>query len=167
MEAEVSEMIGAGHGERTDDRATCRDSLGHARKDQHGLLAALTRPIFRADSGEQARQRPGGAIAALEGPLPNVASTLADAEEDILALYPSPLRTVAAAQHQPARALQQAIGRRTDVVGIFPDDRSLIRVVGMLGLEQSDEWLVGRRMAVNSYTSWDLTDTQQPVLPRT
>jgi hypothetical protein len=36
------------------------------------------------------------------------------------------------------------IGRRTDVVGIFPDDRSLIRLAGMLCIEQNDEWLVGR-----------------------
>jgi putative transposase len=62
-----------------------RDCLGHARKDQHGLLAALIRPIFQADSGEQARQRLTEAITALEERLPKVAQMLADAEEDILA----------------------------------------------------------------------------------
>jgi transposase-like protein len=36
------------------------------------------------------------------------------------------------------------VGRRTDVVGIFPDDQSLIRLAGMLCIEQNDEWLVGR-----------------------
>jgi hypothetical protein len=36
------------------------------------------------------------------------------------------------------------VGRRTDVVSIFPDDRSLIRLAGMLCIEQNDEWLVGR-----------------------
>jgi hypothetical protein len=36
------------------------------------------------------------------------------------------------------------VGRRTDMVGIFPDDRSLIRLAGMLCIEQNDEWLVGR-----------------------
>ena len=36
------------------------------------------------------------------------------------------------------------IGRRTDVVGIFPDDASLIRLVSMLAIEANDEWLVGR-----------------------
>jgi len=123
-----------------------RDCLGHARKDQHGLLAALIRPIFNADSGGQARERLGEAIARLEGPLPKVARMLADAEEDILAFYALPaahwskLRST-----NPLERFNREIGRRTDVVGIFPDDRSLIRLVAMLCLEQNDEWLVGRR----------------------
>jgi transposase-like protein len=123
-----------------------RDCLGHARKDQHGLLAALIRPIFNADSGTQARERLGEAIGRLEGPLPKIARMLADAEEDILAFYAFPhahwskLRST-----NPLERFNREIGRRTDVVGIFPDDRSLIRLVGMLCLEQNDEWLVGRR----------------------
>jgi putative transposase len=123
-----------------------RDCLGHARKDQHGLLGALIRPIFQAESGEQARQRLGEAIAALEERLPKVAGMLTDAEEDILAFYAFPqahwskLRST-----NPLERFNKEIGRRTDVVGIFPDDRSLIRLVGMLCLEQNDEWLVGRR----------------------
>jgi putative transposase len=67
-----------------------RDCLGHARKDQHGLLAALIRPIFQAESGAEARQRLGEAIAALEQRLPKVAAMLADAEEDILPFYAFP-----------------------------------------------------------------------------
>jgi putative transposase len=57
-----------------------RDCLGHARNDQHGLLAALIRPIFQADSGEQARRRLSEAIAALEERLPKVGAMLADSE---------------------------------------------------------------------------------------
>jgi putative transposase len=123
-----------------------RDCLGHARKDQDGLLAALIRPIFQADSGEQARQRLGEAIDALTDRLPKVAAMLADAEQDILAFYAFPaahwskLRST-----NPLERFNKEIGRRTDVIGIFPDDRSLIRLVGMLCLEQNDEWLVGRR----------------------
>jgi putative transposase len=122
-----------------------RDALGHARKDQHGLLAALIRPIFRAESGEEARRRLGEAVSQLERPLPKVAAMLEEAEEDILAFYAFPsehwpkLRST-----NPLERFNREIGRRTDVVGIFPDDASLIRLVSMLAIEANDEWLVGR-----------------------
>ena len=50
----------------------------------------------------------------------------------------TPLRTT------PLERFDREVGRRTDVVGIFPDDRSLIRLASMLCIEQNDEWLVGR-----------------------
>jgi transposase-like protein len=122
-----------------------RDCLGHARKDQHGLLAALIRPIFNADSLTQARDRLSEAVAHLDGRLAKVATMLEDAEADILAFYAFPaahwrkLRST-----NPLERFNKEIGRRTDVVGIFPDDRALIRLAGMLCIEQNDEWLVGR-----------------------
>ena len=122
-----------------------RDCLGHARKDQHGLLGALIRPIFAADSLAQARDRLSEAVAHLDGRLTKVAAMLEDAETDILAFYAFPaahwrkLRST-----NPLERFNKEIGRRTDVVGIFPDDRSLIRLAGMLCIEQNDEWLVGR-----------------------
>src|SRR5215213_9506233 len=122
-----------------------RDCLGHARKDQHGLLAALIRPIFNAENLEQARDRLSEAVAHLDGRLGKVATLLEDAEADILAFYAFPsshwrkLRST-----NPLERFNREVGRRTDVVGIFPDDRSLMRLAGMLCIEQNDEWLVGR-----------------------
>ena len=122
-----------------------RDCLGHARRDQHGLLGALIRPVFQADSGEQARQRLGEAVAQLGDRLPKIAALLEEAEDDVLAFYASPgehwpkLRST-----NPLERFNREIGRRTDVVGIFPDDASLIRLVSMLAIEANDEWLVGR-----------------------
>ena len=122
-----------------------RDCLGHARKDRHGLLGALIRPIFNADSQAQARDRLSEAVAHLDGRLNKVAAMLEDAETDVLAFYAFPaghwrkLRST-----NPLERFNKEIGRRTDVVGIFPDDRALIRLAGMLCIEQNDEWLVGR-----------------------
>ena len=84
-----------------------RDCFGHARKDQHGLLGALIRPIFAADSLEQARDRLSEAVAHLDGRL---AQDRDDARRR-RARHPRLLRVPAlalaqAALDQPARALQ-------------------------------------------------------------
>lgn len=122
-----------------------RDCLGHARKDQHGLLAALIRPVFRAENLQEARARLTEAVSQLEGRLPKIAAMLEDAEPDILAFYAFPQAHRAKLRStNPLERFNREIGRRTDVVGIFPDDKSLIRLVSMLAIEANDEWLVGK-----------------------
>ena len=114
------------------------------------MLAALLRPIFNADAGEQARELVGDALERLRKPLPKVAALLEEAEEDLLAFYAFPadhwpkLRST-----NPLERVNREIGRRTDVVGIFPNDRSLIRLAASVVIEQNDEWLVGRRYLSN------------------
>ena len=49
----------------------------------------------------------------------------------------------------PLERVNREIGRRTDVVGIFPNDRSLIRLAASIVIEQNDEWLVGKRYLSN------------------
>jgi putative transposase len=122
-----------------------RDLRGHCRKDQHDALGALIRQLFTAPDGAEARRRLGDAVAQLEGRLPKLAALLEDAEDDVLAFYAFP------AEHwpklrstNPLERFNREIARRTDVVGIFPDNPSLIRLVSMLAIEANDEWLVAR-----------------------
>jgi len=122
-----------------------RDLRGHVRRDQHDALGAIIRSIFTAADGDEARRRLRDAVEQLERRLPKVAALLEDAEADVLAFYAFP------AEHwpkirstNPLERFNREIARRTDVVGIFPDDASLIRLVSMLAIEANDEWLVGR-----------------------
>ena len=123
-----------------------REALGHARREQQPMLAALLRPLFSAESGDAARELVGDALARLRKPLPKVAALLEEAEEDLLAFYAFPrdhwpkLRST-----NPLERVNREIGRRTDVVGIFPNDRALLRLAASVVIEQNDEWLVGRR----------------------
>jgi len=123
-----------------------RETLGHVRKDQQGMVAALLRPIFNADDREQARELVDGALERLSKPLPKVALLIEEAEEDLLAFYSFPLMHWPKLRStNPLERVNREIGRRTDVVGIFPNDKALIRLAACVVIEQNDEWLVGHR----------------------
>jgi putative transposase len=123
-----------------------REMLGHVHRGQQGMIAAGLRQIFQATSGEEARRLCREVIVRLEQVAPKVAGLLTEAEEDLLAFYAMPAEHWSKLRStNPLERVNREIGRRTDVVGILPNDAALLRLAASLLIEQNDEWLVGRR----------------------
>ena len=122
-----------------------RNMHGHCKKGQRNMVSAALREVFNAEDLADAEERSASVIERLAPTVPKVAALLTDAEEDLLAFYRFP------AAHWPKlrstnniERVNKEIARRSDVVGIFPNDASAIRLVGALLIEQNDEWPLTR-----------------------
>jgi putative transposase len=123
-----------------------RDMLGHVSKAQQPMIAAAIRGIFQASSLVEARERLVEVVDKLAAAAPKVARLLEAAEAELLAFYQLPAEHWSKLRStNPLERVNREVGRRTDVVGIFPNDAALLRLAGMLLIEQNDEWLVARR----------------------
>lgn len=123
-----------------------RDMLGHCGKAQQPMIATAIRQIFAAADALEARERLADVVEALGERAPKVARLLTAAEEELLAFMSFPTEHWSKLRStNPLERVNREIGRRSDVVGIYPNDAALLRLAGALLIEQNDEWLVGRR----------------------
>ena len=123
-----------------------RNLLAHVPKEGQGMVLAAVRLIFQQPDKERAQMELGALAKRLEAKLPRVAALLGEAEEEILAhmdFPPDHWKQISSTN--PLERLNKEINRRSRVVGLFPSEKSLIRLIGAVLSEQNDEWAVSRR----------------------
>lgn len=123
-----------------------RNVQGKVSKASQGVVMASVRTIFSQPDRDSAVAQLRRMAETLEAKFPQVAAMLHEAEEDILAYMHFP-----EAHWRQIRStnllerLNKEIARRANVVGIFPNPASALRLIGMVLAEQNDEWQLGRR----------------------
>ena len=123
-----------------------RDVSSHLPKTVQGLALAALRNAFQQTTLEHAQEAMGKAVELLRPRYPKVAVLIEEAQPDVLAWFsfPEPHRKQIRSTN-PLERLNKELRRRTRVVGIFPTDASVLRLVGMLLVEQHEEWTAGDR----------------------
>lgn len=123
-----------------------RNVLAHIPKGSKAVVAAAIRTIFAQPDRDAAGQQLSEVAKVMRPRWPKAAGLVAAAEEDVLAYmnFP-PEHWTRIYSTNPLERLNKEIKRRTNVVGVFPDQASVIRLVGSILMEISDEWQVGRR----------------------
>ena len=123
-----------------------RNLLAKVPKGQVEFVAAAFRSIFALATLEEILARWDEVAATLGERFPKAAASMHTAKTDLLAFTAFPKahwRKIWS--NNPLERLNKEVKRRSNVVGIFPNDASAIRLIGMLLIEQNDEWAVGRR----------------------
>lgn len=123
-----------------------RNVLDRVPKSAQGFVAAALRNAFHQPDEAGAREMWQKAITVIGEKWPKAAQLVEEAEADVLAYFsfPSAHRRQIRSTN-PLERLNRELRRRVRVVGIFPNRASVIRLVGMMLVEQDDEWKVGRR----------------------
>jgi putative transposase len=115
-------------------------------KSSWGWVKALLHSVYDQPDADAVHAQFDRVVDALTGKLPQVAAHLEAARPDILAFTAFPKEIWRQIwSNNPNERLNREIRRRTDVVGIFPDRASIVRLVGAVLAEQHDEWAEGRR----------------------
>jgi putative transposase len=123
-----------------------RNALAYVPKGQHSMVSAAIRTVFAQPTPDAASAAWRHVADQLRPRFPKLAALMDDAEADVLAYKTFP------AAHwpklhstNPIERLNKEVKRRADVVGIFPNEASITRLVGAILMEQNDEWQLQHR----------------------
>ena len=140
-----------------------RNALAHAGKGGRRVVSAFIATAFAQDDAEAAKTQWRKVADQLR---PKLASFMDEAEHDVLAYMGFPAAHRAKLHStNPIERLNGEIKRRTEVVGIFPNEAAITRLVGAILLEQNDEWAVQRARYMTLETIAPLSDDPIGGLP--
>jgi putative transposase len=145
---------------------TMRNLLAHAGRQGRGVAAAFIATAFAQNDATAAKAQWRKVADQLRPKLPKLAAAMDEAEVDVLAYmdFPAAHRTKLHSTNSLER-LNGEVKRRTDVVGIFPNEEAIYRLVGAILLEQNDEWSVQRARYMTLETIATLSDDATVSLP--
>jgi putative transposase len=143
-----------------------RNALAHAGKQGRRVVSAFIATAFAQNDAPAAKAQWRQVADQVRPKVPKLAALLDEAEEDVLAYMTFP-KSHWAKLHStnPIERLNGEIKRRTEVVGIFPDEASITRLIGAILLEQNDEWAVQRARYMTLETIAPLGDDPNIMLP--
>ena len=143
-----------------------RDVSAHAGKSARRVVTAFMSAAFAQDTADAAKGQWRKVADQVRASLPKLAGLLDEAETDVLAYMTFPAAHRAKLHStNPLERLNGEIKRRTEVVGIFPNEAAIIRLVGAILLEQNDEWMVQRSRYLSLETIATLSETALVSLP--
>ena len=143
-----------------------RNALAHAGRSGRRVVSAFIATAFAQDDAEAARQQWRRVADQIRPKVPKLATLMDDSEADVLAYmtFPPAHRTKLHSTN-PLERLNGEIKRRTEVVGIFPNEAAITRLVGAILLEQNDEWTDQRARYMTLETITGLSDDPLVNLP--
>ena len=143
-----------------------RNALAHTGRSGRRVVSAFIATAFAQGDAGQATAQWRRVADQLRPKLPKLAHLMDDAEPDVLAYmtFPAGHRTKLHSTN-PLERLNGEIKRRTEVVGIFPNEAAIIRLVGAILLEQNDEWVVQRSRYMSLESVANLSDNPFVSLP--
>jgi putative transposase len=143
-----------------------RNALAHAGRSGRRVVSAFIATAFAQDDAEAAKAQWRRVADQLRPKVPKLATLMDEAEADVLAYmtFPAVHRTKLHSTN-PLERLNGEIKRRTDVVGIFPNEAAITRLVGAILLEQNDEWAVQRARYITLETIAPMSDDPLVSLP--